>query len=108
MRPDRDAQRKPAAMNVGDLAVERHAGGRGEEIDRDQPSKARLIAKAAPDGGQRARQNRVVERSHEHQQQHAKDDEAGVPKAQRLCRARLAWSVHRCWVWCCLIPVFAF
>jgi len=35
-------------MNVGDLAIERHRGGGGEEIDRDQPGQAAHVAEGVP------------------------------------------------------------
>ncbi len=47
---ERDAQREPAAMDVGDLAVERDAGGRGEQVGGDQPRQAVDVAEVAPDG----------------------------------------------------------
>ena len=64
-------------MDVGDLAVERHDRGRCQEVDGDQPGQVVHVAEIAPDGRQRARQNGVVERAHEHRQQHAEHDQQG-------------------------------
>ena len=87
MGGDRNAQRKLAAVNVGDLAVERHAGGGGQEIDRDQPRQARYIAKPTADGRQRTGEDRVIERSHEQRHQHAGDDEPGFAMVEGPCGA---------------------
>jgi 2-oxoglutarate dehydrogenase complex dehydrogenase (E1) component-like enzyme len=44
-------------------------------VGGDQPGQVVHVAEFAADGRQRARQDRGVERAHEHRQQHAEHDE---------------------------------
>ncbi len=79
---DRDQQRDAAAVGVADLAVQRGDRGVGDQIGGDQPGQVVHVAELAADGRQRARQDRGVERAHEHRQQHAEHHEHGLAVGQ--------------------------
>ena len=92
----RDPQREPAPVDIGDLAVERHACGGGEKIGRDQPWQVVHVAEIAPDGRQRARQDGVVEGTHEQRQQHAPHDLPRFAMGEGFGLALIGAGVHRC------------
>ena len=94
MNRDRDAQRKGAPADIGDLAVERDHGGRCQEISGDQPGQVMGIVEVAPDDRQRARQDGLIERAHEDRQQHAEHDELRLPVGEPLGLGRVGDGVH--------------
>jgi len=66
---------RPAAVDVGELAVERRDGGCGEQIGGDDPGEALDVRVGAADGRERGRDDRLVERRKEHRQ-HQPDQDA--------------------------------
>ena len=91
---DRDAQREPAAVDVGDLAVERDDGGRRQQVGGDQPRQAVDVAEVAADGRQRGRQDGLVERAHERRQQHAEHDQQRLTMGEGLGLTAVGVGVH--------------
>ena len=91
---DRDPKREPAAMDVGDLAVERDGGGRRQQVGGDQPRQAVDVAQVASDRRQRARQDGLVERAHERRQQDAEHDQQRLTVRERLGLAALDLGIH--------------
>ena len=92
---DRDAQREPAAVDVRDLAVERDDRGRRQQIGGDQPGQVVHVTEIAADGRQRARQNGLVERPHEHRQQHAQHDQHGLAMREGRGLTAIGVGIHR-------------
>jgi hypothetical protein len=92
---DRDAQRELAAVDVGDLAVERHHRGRRQQIGGDQPGQVVDVVELAPDRRQRARQDGLVERAHEGRQQDAEDDQQRLTMGEGLGLTAVGVGVHR-------------
>ena len=82
-------------MDVGDLAVERDDGGRCQQVGRDQPGQAVGVVEIASDGGQRGRQDGLVERAHECRQQHAEDDQQRLAVRERLGLTAVGIGIHR-------------
>ena len=81
---------RAAAVDVGELAVERRDGGRGEQIGGDDPGEVLDVRIGAPDGGERGRHDRLVERREEHRQHQAEQDAAdgGMIEARGRSRRR--------------------
>ncbi len=89
---ERDPQGEPASVDVGDLAVERDDGGRGEQVGGDKPGQVAHIVEVAADRRQGARQDGLVERAHERGQQHAQNDQHPLPVGERrLCGTSIHW-----------------
>ena len=63
-------------MDVGELAVERRDGGRGEQIGGDDPGEALDVRIGAADGRERGRHDGLVERREEHRQHQPEQDAA--------------------------------
>ncbi len=91
---DRDHEEGATAVDVAELAVERHRDGRGEHVRGDDPGVAGQPADVADDPRQRSRDDRLVERrEHEHRHQPRVDGEDAAdrePVALRLAREPLA------------------
>ena len=71
---DADHQHRLAAVEVGQLAVERHRDRRCEQVDRDRPGQQRLAAEIRDDRGQRDRDDRLVQRAEEEPEQDREED----------------------------------
>ena len=71
---DADHQHRLAAVQVGQLAVERHRDRGGEQVDRDRPGQQRLAAEVRDDRGQRDRDDRLVQRAQEQAEQDGEQD----------------------------------
>jgi len=68
---DADQQHAPAAVDVGELAVERRDNGRGEQVGGHHPGEVLDVRIGAPDGRERRRDDRLIERGQEHRQHQA-------------------------------------
>ena len=75
--PDRDEHHGPAAVEVAELAVERRHDGGGEDVGGDHPAQVVEPAEVGDDGGQRGRDDGLVERGEQQQQADRDHDEAG-------------------------------
>ena len=63
---------RPATVEVGDLAPERGAGGRGQQVGGDDPGEVLETAEVADDAGQGGADDALVERGQEHAGHHAR------------------------------------
>ena len=86
---DRDHHHDAAAVDVGELAVERRHRGAGEQVGRHHPRQFAEIAEMHADGRQRGGDDGLVERAEEHRQHDADDDGADLGVRQRLVLERL-------------------
>ena len=63
-------------MHVGELAVQRHGHGRGQQVDREQPGELGEAADVLHDRGDRGRDDRAVERHQAGGQHQGAEDRA--------------------------------
>ena len=83
---DRREHHDAAAVDVGELAVERRHHGRGQQIGDDDPGQVLEVAEVAADGRQGGGDDGLIERGQEHAQHQAVEDIAHVRLAQRRMR----------------------
>jgi hypothetical protein len=90
-----------AAVDVGELAVERRDHGRSEQIRDDDPGEIVKIAEVAADRGQRARHDGLVHRRQEAAQHQAVEDPVDLRLGQRRRHrgGRYRRGTHRLGVW---------
>ena len=81
-RADREHQNRPAAVQVGDLAVERGRGGGGEQVRGDHPGVVVDPAQLADDGRQRGTDDGLVQRGQQHARHQAAHEQQDLPVAQ--------------------------
>ena len=86
-RPMASEHHAAAAVDVGQLAVERRRHRRGEQIGGDHPGQVGEIVEVAPDGRQRRRHDGLVERAQEHRQQDAAEHLAHLRLGEHRTRA---------------------
>ena len=73
---DRELEQQLAAVDVAELAVERHGRRRRQQVGRDHPREVLQAAEVADDRRQRRRDDRLVERREQHaEHQPAEDDQ---------------------------------
>jgi hypothetical protein len=83
---DRRLQDDLPSVEIAELAVDRRDDGRGEKIRRDDPGEVGQAAQLADNGGQRGRDDRLVERR-EQQNQH-QCGERRPNRSRRCCGLR--------------------
>ena len=71
---DRRINGRPAAIDIGELAVERRHRGCGQEIAGHDPRQVFGVAERPRDGRHGRRDDRLVECRQKHRQKHAADD----------------------------------
>ena len=86
---DADHQHRPAAEDVGQLAVERHGDRAGQQVDRDDPRVQLVAAEVGDDLGQCRSDDRLVEGAEEQPEQDRAEDldlRAPVQPERRVLR----------------------
>ena len=90
---DRRQHHGAAAVDVGQLAVERRDRGRGQQIGGDDPGQVLEIGEMPADGRQRGGDDGLVERGEERRQHQAEEDGAHLGVADR--RRLIGWIGRR-------------
>ena len=77
-------EEQPAAVHVGQPAVDRRRHGRGEHVGREDPRVVLDAAEVGDDHRQRGRHDRLVERGEQHAEQHADDRDQGLAAREQV------------------------
>ena len=88
---DRRLQQRLSAVQIAELAVQGPGHGRREQVGGHHPGQVRQAAEVAHDGGQRGRDDRLVERGQQQHQHQRREDQA---HALRGCSGGRGGSGH--------------
>ena len=85
---DRDHVQRLAAVDVGELAVQRRRDRRGQQVRRGHPRLQGQAVQVVADGPDRRRDDGLVERGEEHAEHQAAEDreDLAVRRRRRTCR----------------------